>query len=185
MHKGCAAHLNAAQAANQRMQHLRWRVLQNMKNLRNLLILFFNLTAKKPLKPCSTAACIIARAPAQQRRSVPHALRRPSASFNPLRRCAAGSRIIAMKEIISINCGSSANYVGAHFWNLLDAACGAPFCYEPARHPARLTSLPFAGTLLTTQPTTRASCSEAHPVAHQRPGTPAWSPSTPKGGLAL
>lgn len=27
-----------------------------------------------------------------------------------------------MKEIITIQCGSSANYVGAHFWNLLDAA---------------------------------------------------------------
>jgi hypothetical protein len=28
-----------------------------------------------------------------------------------------------MKEIITIQCGSAANYVGAHFWNLLDAAC--------------------------------------------------------------
>ena len=28
-----------------------------------------------------------------------------------------------MKEIITIQCGSAANYVGTHFWNLLDAAC--------------------------------------------------------------
>jgi hypothetical protein len=28
-----------------------------------------------------------------------------------------------MKEIITIQCGSSANYVGTHFWNLLDATC--------------------------------------------------------------
>lgn len=28
-----------------------------------------------------------------------------------------------MKEIITIQCGSAANYVGSHFWNILDASC--------------------------------------------------------------
>jgi hypothetical protein len=83
-----------------------------------------------------------------------------------------------MKEILTIQCGSAANYVGTHFWNLLDAQCPPPL--PPA--PGSIRYAPLSDTPSKTPLTMPASCS-GHPLALMAPlrtGTPALSASTPK-----
>ena len=74
-----------------------------------------------------------------------------------------------MKEILTIQCGASANYVGTHFWNLLDAQCPPPppppqdRFVKPPRRYALQDSADDASVMFRSSTGTHGASSNWHP----------------------